>query len=85
MADFLRSVYIEQIFNERGKEFENKENKYHFLNGFNYFVGARITHNRASMETETLGGGENKFQKKVRKENYKGSTDRTYHSNFGFN
>lgn len=76
MSNFIEGVFFNAIFDERTKEFPNFENDHHFLNGFNYFVGARLTHNRASMKQVTIPSTD--FSKNVRKKNYNGVTDQTY-------
>ena len=44
---YISNVIIPTIFNESVKDLEPLVDGYHYISGFNYFMGMRLTHNRA--------------------------------------
>ena len=47
--DFINNVILSEIFDESKKEFPSIVENSHFINYYNYFMGMRVTFNRAEL------------------------------------
>ena len=50
ISEFIYNVVIEQIYDESIKQYVSLNEKYHYLNYYNFFMGMRITQNRVSFK-----------------------------------
>ena len=77
ISDFIYNVIIEQIYNEKIKPYNTQNQKYHYLNYFYFFMGMRITQNRAVL-TKNQNIKYNDNQSNIRQINYSGDTKTKY-------
>ena len=75
--DFIHNVVIEQIYNEQAKQYGSQNQKHHYLNYYNFFMGMRVTQNRAVL-TKNQNFKSNGNQSNVRQINYSGDTKTKY-------
>ena len=82
--DYIRDVILRQIYDETVKEYTNEElnsspnaSNYHYINNVNYFMGMRITHNRADL-TSDKDSHLHPLYNRFRKENYYGQTSQRF-------
>ena len=79
ISNFTNTNLIQLIYNETMKEYRsmvpNSTNKYHFIQYFNFFMGMRVTYNRA----ELTSSSENKSgTNSTRKGNYDGESQSSF-------
>ena len=80
---YLIDSYYQAILWEDIKEYPNNETEFHFITGFNYFVGSRFTHNHASLKTRSIKIQNNSnFDLPTRQDNYEGTADKRFGSEF---
>jgi hypothetical protein len=77
IADFLQSVIIPQIYDEESKEYPAMVDGFHYLNYYNFFMGIRLTHNRAKLKENKQDISKDTITH-IRKTNYKGSTNQRF-------
>lgn len=75
MNAFLSNVVIPVIYNETRKDFDPLVDGYHYIGGFNYFMGMRITHQRADMKLATGDQDMDGLYIELRQQNYEGRTN----------
>jgi len=73
----MDNVLISQIYDESTKEYPAMVEGYHYLNNYNYFMGMRVTHNRALLK-DNPDSDYIDIIPYIRKKNYNGDTDRNY-------
>ena len=74
--DFISNVIINQIYNEDIKDDKSSYPGYHYLKYFNYFMGMRMTYNRAELQQSSsidLAGKSN-----YRVSNYNGNPNNKF-------
>ena len=47
--NFIYNVVIENIYDESSKQYRPLNEKFHYVNYYNHFMGLRITQNRADL------------------------------------
>ena len=47
--EFIHNAILTEIFNETVKDFQSNSSNIHFINYYNYFMGMRVTFNRAEL------------------------------------
>ena len=78
---YLIDSYYQAILWEDIKEYPNNESEFHFIAGFNYFVGSRFTHNHADLKTRSIKVENNaKYDVPIRQANYEGTADQRFES-----
>ena len=49
LNEFIYNLMLNKIFNDDSKDYVPMMKGYHYLNYYNYFMGLRITYNRAKL------------------------------------
>ena len=75
IALFIQNVLIQEIFNETIKEYTALTEGYHYISGFNYFMGIRLTHNRAELIQDPT---DTSTKKLIRKRDYQGTASQSF-------
>lgn len=78
IKQFFVNIILPVIYNENSKDYQPMAEGFHYLNGFNYFMGLRVTHNRAKMDNTTE---EQEYDDNVlllRTENYSGRSSKKF-------
>ena len=72
-------MVIERIYDESIKEYKPLNEKYHYLNYYNFFMGMRITQNRVDLKKVQFQYVPD-ITDYIRKINYSGNTKTRYES-----